>query len=132
MMLEEMELDGRDARDVSLEHIAEGKRAAFPVLVIGAGMSGILAGIRLQEHGIPYLIIEKNAGVGGTWYENTYPGCRVDVGNHFYCYSFEPNNDWSEFFARQPELRRYFEHCARKYGSAAPHPLRDRGAARAL
>ena len=43
---------------------------------------------------IPYLIIEKNAGVGGTWYENTYPGCRVDVGNHFYCYSFEPNNDW--------------------------------------
>ena len=53
MMLEEMELDGRDARDVSLEHIAEDKRAAFPVLVIGAGMSGILAGIRLQEHGIP-------------------------------------------------------------------------------
>ena len=116
MMLEEMELDGRDARDVSLEHISEEQRAAFPVLVIGAGMSGILAGIRLQEHGIPYLIIEKNAGVGGTWYENTYPGCRVDVGNHFYCYSFEPNNDWSEFFARQPELRRYFEHCARKYG----------------
>jgi 4-hydroxyacetophenone monooxygenase len=115
MMLEEMELDGRDAREVSLAHVPQAARDALPVLVIGAGMSGILAGIRLQEEGIPYLIIEKNAGVGGTWYENTYPGCRVDVGNHFYCYSFEPNPDWSEYFARQPELRSYFEHCARKY-----------------
>ena len=59
-------------------------------MVIGCGQSGLLAGIRLQEAGIPYTIVEKNAGVGGTWYENTYPGCRVDVGNHFYCYSFEP------------------------------------------
>jgi 4-hydroxyacetophenone monooxygenase len=53
-------------------------------------MSGLLAGIRLKEAGIPFTILEKNAGVGGTWYENTYPGCRVDVGNHFYSYSFEP------------------------------------------
>ena len=116
MMLEEMELDGRDAREVSLAHIPPAAREALPVLVIGAGMSGILAGIRLQEEGIPYVIIEKNAGVGGTWYENTYPGCRVDVGNHFYCYSFEPNPDWQEFFSRQPELQRYFASTARKYG----------------
>ncbi len=115
MMLEEMELDGVDARAVSFAHIPEAARAEFPVAVIGAGMSGILAGIRLGEAGIPYVIIEKNAGVGGTWYENRYPGCRVDVGNHFYCYSFEPNNEWTEFFARQPELQRYFDATARKY-----------------
>ena len=115
MMLEEMELDGVDARAVPFSHIPEAARAEFPVAVIGAGMSGILAGIRLGEAGIPYVIIEKNAGVGGTWYENRYPGCRVDVGNHFYCYSFEPNNDWTEFFARQPELQRYFDATARKY-----------------
>jgi 4-hydroxyacetophenone monooxygenase len=120
MMLEEMELDGRDAREVSLAHIPQQAREALPVLIIGAGMSGILAGIRLQEEGVPYVIIEKNHGVGGTWYENTYPGCRVDVGNHLYCYSFEPNLDWQEFFARQPELRRYFENTARKYG-VEPH-----------
>ncbi len=75
-------------------------------MVIGCGQSGLLAGIRLQEAGIPYTIIEKNAGVGGTWYENTYPGCRVDVGNHFYCYSFEPSDHWSQYFAQQPELAR--------------------------
>jgi 4-hydroxyacetophenone monooxygenase len=115
MMLEEMELDGVDARAVSFADITSAQLADCPVLVIGAGMSGILAGIRLEEAGIPYVIIEKNAGVGGTWYENRYPGCRVDVGNHFYCYSFEPNNEWSEYFARSPELQRYFDATAQKY-----------------
>src|SRR5262249_40394975 len=52
----------------------------------------------------------------GTWFENSYPGCRVDVGNHFYCYSFEPNHDWPEFFSRRNELRQYFERCADRYG----------------
>lgn len=117
MMLEELELDGSDARDLGWgDHIGDGAKAAFEIVVIGAGMSGLLAGIRLGQAGIPYTIIEKNAGVGGTWYENRYPGCRVDVGNHFYCYSFAPNNDWTEFFARQPELQRYFDQCMRDFG----------------
>ncbi len=115
MLLEEMELDGVDAREVDLSVGAE-ERAAFPVVVIGCGQSGLLAGIRLQEAGIPYTIIEKNAGVGGTWYENTYPGCRVDVGNHFYCYSFEPSDHWSQYFAQQPELARYFDDVMRRHG----------------
>lgn len=115
MMLEEAELAGSDSREVTLGHIARESRATLPVLVIGAGMSGILAGIRLREQGIPFMIVEKNAGVGGTWHENTYPGCRVDVGSHFYCYSFEPNLEWSEYFARHGELRSYFEHCVQKY-----------------
>ena len=77
---------------------------------------GLLAGIRLGEAGIPYTIVEKNAGVGGTWWENSYPGARVDVGNHFYCYSFEPSDHWTEFFAQQPELQAYFDGVMRKYG----------------
>jgi 4-hydroxyacetophenone monooxygenase len=117
MMLEEMALDGADARDTHLaEAVPDAVKAGFNVVVIGAGMSGILAAIRLQDAGIPYLVIEKNDAVGGTWYENTYPGCRVDIANHFYSYSFEPNHDWSHFYSEQPELHRYFEECVDKYG----------------
>ncbi len=107
MLLEELELDGIDARRVAVPTKLSA-RQAFPVVVIGCGQSGLLAGIRLKEAGIPFTIIEKNSGVGGTWFENSYPGARVDVGNHFYCYSFEPSNEWTEFFAQQPELQSYF------------------------
>ncbi len=106
MLLEEMELDGRDRRAArSTRKPADD----FPVVVIGCGESGLLAGIRLKEAGIPFTIVEKNAGVGGTWWQNTYPGARVDVGNHFYCYSFEPTDQWTHFFAEQPELQAYFQ-----------------------
>ena len=116
MMLEEMELDGKDAREFHWDaEVSEEAKQAFHVVVIGCGMAGLLAGIRPEEAGLPYTIIEKNPAVGGTWYENTYPGCRVDVGNHFYCYSFEPNNDWMQFFAQQEELQAYFERCMDKY-----------------
>jgi len=117
MMMEELALDGVDAREIDWDaHIPARVRQQFRVIVIGAGMSGILAAIRLEEAGIPYVVIEKNARVGGTWFENTYPGCRVDIANHFYCYSFEPNHDWSQFFAEQKELLAYFEQCTAKYG----------------
>jgi 4-hydroxyacetophenone monooxygenase len=119
LLLEEMELDGSDARRVPAPK-DRAAREAFPVLVIGCGQSGLLAGIRLKEAGIPFTIIEKNSGVGGTWFENSYPGARVDVGNHFYCYSFEPSNRWSEFFAQQPELQAYFEDVMARHG-IAPH-----------
>lgn len=84
----------------------------YHTLIIGAGMSGICAAIRLREAGLPFTIIEKNAGIGGSWYENTYPGCGVDTPNHFYSYSFALNHDWSHFFARREELWRYFEDVA--------------------
>ena len=115
MMLEEMELDGRDTRDDELKS-SPAARAEFPVIVIGCGESGLLAAIRLQQAGIPYTVIEKNAGVGGTWWENSYPGARVDVGNHFYCYSFEPSDHWTEYFARQPELQSYFSDVMHRHG----------------
>ena len=120
MMLEEMELDGQDHRtDAWGAEVPQARRAEHKVLVIGGGMSGILAAIRLQEAGIPFVVIEKNAAVGGTWFENRYPGARVDVSNHLYCYSFEPAHHWTQYFARQPELQKYFE------GVAENHALFD-------
>jgi 4-hydroxyacetophenone monooxygenase len=113
MLLEEMELDGKDSRAVRGTHADVG--GPFPVVVIGCGESGLLAGIRLKEAGIPFTIVEKNAGVGGTWWQNTYPGARVDVGNHFYCYSFEPTDQWTHFFAEQPELQAYFQTAMDRY-----------------
>ncbi len=117
MMLEELELDGEDARGLRWdEPVSQAAVDAFRVLVIGAGMSGLLAAIRLEEAGLPYVVVEKNPAVGGTWWENRYPGCRVDVANHFYCYSFRPNHDWPEHFSRQPELLDYFDRCADEHG----------------
>lgn len=85
------------------------------VIVVGAGMSGLLSGIRLQQAGISFEIIEKNADVGGTWYENTYPGCRVDNPNHMYSFSFEPNHDWPYHYSTQDVLLGYFRRTANKY-----------------
>ena len=104
-----------------------GGAADYPVVVIGAGMSGLLAAIRLAEAGFPFVIVEKNAGPGGTWWENSYPGARVDVGNHFYCYSFEPSDHWTEYFAQQPELQAYFQRVVRPARPRRAHPLLDRG-----
>jgi len=118
MLLEEMELSGEDDRWVDVAGTAE-QKAAFPVVVIGCGQSGLLAGIRLKAAGIPFTIVEKNPGVGGTWWENSYPGSRVDVGNHFYCYSFEPSDEWTEYFAQQPELQAYFERVMTKHDVGA-------------
>lgn len=116
LLLEEMDLEGADPRRPAA--LPAEKAAEFPVLVIGCGESGILAGIRLKQANIPFTIVEKNAGPGGTWWENRYPGARVDVANHFYCYSFEPNNDWTHFFAEQPELQDYFTRVMDKHGLA--------------
>ena len=112
MVLEELALDGADSR--APEPMAGA--AAYPVVIIGCGMSGLLAAIRLQQAGFPFVVVEKNAGPGGTWWENRYPGARVDVGSHFYSYSFEPADHWTEFFSRQPELRAYFERVAEERG----------------
>ena len=90
-------------------------RANFRVVIVGAGMSGLLAGIRLKHAGIGFEIVERHADVGGTWYQNTYPGCRVDSPNHTYSYSFHPT-DWPQFFSDQEVLRRYFDDCATHYG----------------
>ncbi|MDT5258657.1 MAG: 4-hydroxyacetophenone monooxygenase [Mycobacterium sp.] len=116
LVLEEMDLDGADPRRPAALPIES--TAEMPVLVVGCGESGILAGIRLKQANIPFTIVEKNPGPGGTWWENSYPGARVDVANHFYCYSFEPNNDWTHFFAEQYELQAYFTQVMHKHDLA--------------
>jgi 4-hydroxyacetophenone monooxygenase len=114
---EEAGFDSRDYRaapwrkDISPEQLAK-----FHVLIVGAGFSGIGMAIMLKAAGVPYTVIEKNADVGGTWLENKYPGCGVDTPCHFYSYSFEPNPEWSSFFAKRDEILQYALHCADKYG----------------
>ncbi|WP_395407542.1 flavin-containing monooxygenase [Pseudoduganella sp. UC29_106] len=89
------------------------------VVVMGAGMAGILAGIKLREAGFSSVVIyEKAARVGGTWRENTYPGLTCDVPSHAYTYSFEPNPEWSRFLPPGAEVQAYFEHTVAKYGIA--------------
>lgn len=113
MFLEEMGITNRDA--VWRDKPPTSTLDAFLVTIIGAGMSGLCAAIKLEEAGIPYRIIEKNSEVGGTWHENTYPACGVDTPNYFYAYSFDKNPEWSGYFSKQPELFEYFDKCTDKY-----------------
>ena len=111
----ELSLRGEDPfAQPEIFKVPEATRADFKVVVIGAGMSGLLSAIRLQEAGIPFVVLEKNSDVGGTWFENTYPGCRVDSANHTYSYSFKPK-DWPQHFSGQTVLRQYFSDTADEY-----------------
>lgn len=114
MLMEETDFVNRD-EDWQQSFAATGTKD-FTVIVVGAGMSGICTGIKLEKAGLNYTIIEKNDAVGGTWYENTYPDCGVDTPNHFYSYSFERNPEWSGYFSKRDELYDYFERCTDKYG----------------
>lgn len=112
LLLEELGDPARDLRAPAWRaaDIAPGRE--FRVAVIGAGMSGLLAAYRLRQAGIDVDVFEKNSDVGGTWLENTYPGCRVDVASHLYCYSFAQRDDWPQHFSTQPELLDYFRKFA--------------------
>ena len=114
-LLREVGLEPHPTGAEGFESIAPEKRAGFHVVIVGAGMSGILAAYRMGQAGLSCTVIEKNADVGGTWLENTYPGCRVDTPNHSYSYSFAPR-DWPQFFSSQPVLLDYFQDCATRLG----------------
>jgi len=88
--------------------------------VIGAGMAGILAGVRLGQQGEDYTIFEKADQLGGTWRENRYPGLTCDVPAHAYTYSFAPYAEWRAYYATGGEIKSYFEQVAEKYG-VLPH-----------
>lgn len=83
----------------------------FRVVVIGAGVSGMLAAIRLREAGIDHVVLEKNDDVGGTWLENAYPGAGVDTPSHLYSYSFAPR-PWSTHFGKRDEVLAYLRDVA--------------------
>lgn len=87
------------------------------VLIIGSGFSGLGMAISLQQEGKRrYVVLEKGAGVGGTWRENHYPGCACDVPSHLYSFSFAQNPAWSHQFAPQPEILAYLERTAQDFG----------------
>ncbi len=89
--------------------------------IIGGGPGGICAGIKLKEAGYDdFIIIEKSAGVGGTWYNTRYPGLTCDVKSYSYSFTFEPNPYWTNHYAGQPEILEYMEKVATKYG-LRPH-----------
>ena len=114
MMLEEMGFQDRDP--AWTQKPSQKQRENFSVLIVGAGMSGLCAAIKFQKAGIPFEIVEKNTGLGGTWFENKYPGVGCDVPNHFYSYSFRPNMDWTEYFSSGREIESYFKKCAQEFG----------------
>ncbi len=118
-LIDEMALEGKSSRDPQWASQLEPAARKMKVVVIGAGMSGLLAGLRLKQAGVPFEIIDKNPEVGGTWLENTYPGCRVDSSNHIYSYTFEPAV-WPQHFSTQPVLLKYFQGVADRH-SLRPH-----------
>jgi cyclohexanone monooxygenase len=85
--------------------------------IIGAGFGGLGTAIRLLREGEgDFLVFERDADVGGTWWANTYPGCQCDVPSHLYSFSFAPNPDWSRTYPKQPELRDYLRATAERFG----------------
>lgn len=88
----------------------------YHVAIVGAGFGGIAMGIQLAQLGIPFTIYERRSEVGGVWSINTYPDVRVDTLSFTYEYSLEKKYPWTEYFARQSDVREYIEHVARKYG----------------
>jgi len=119
MLLEELALDDPDPRAPCWRVDEIDPDRTVRAVVIGAGMSGVVAAHRLLQAGVDCTVVEKNTGPGGTWFENRYPGCRVDVPNHLYSYSFRQRLDWRDQFTPQSDLLGYFEECAEALGVAA-------------
>jgi cation diffusion facilitator CzcD-associated flavoprotein CzcO len=85
--------------------------------ILGAGFGGLGMGIRLKQAGIDdFVVWERDADVGGTWWANTYPGCQCDIPSHLYSFSFAPNPEWTRTYPLQPEIRTYLRQCAERYG----------------
>jgi cation diffusion facilitator CzcD-associated flavoprotein CzcO len=89
------------------------------VVVVGSGFAGLCMGIKLRQAGCEnFVILEKADELGGTWRDNTYPGCACDIPSYLYSFSFEPNPHWTRMFAPWDEILAYLRHCADKYGVA--------------
>ncbi|MDX6727203.1 MAG: hypothetical protein QOK49_2008 [Baekduia sp.] len=85
--------------------------------IIGSGFGGLGTAIRLEQQGdTDFLVFERAADVGGTWWANTYPGCQCDIPSHHYSFSFAPNPNWSRTYPKQPELRDYLRATAERFG----------------
>lgn len=91
------------------------------ICIVGAGFSGIGMAVKLRKAGVrDFVVLERAADLGGTWRDNTYPGCKCDIPSHIYSYSFAPNPDWTQINAPQPEIWAYLRSVAEAH-SIAPH-----------
>jgi 4-hydroxyacetophenone monooxygenase len=115
LLEEELAVTGDDRRAPGWTKDELAPDVPYQVAVIGAGMSGLLAAYRLRQAGVPFVVFEKNQDVGGTWWENTYPGCRVDNPNHNYSYSFAQRHDWPMHYSTQDVLAGYFRDFAEQH-----------------
>ncbi|MBC2637756.1 MULTISPECIES: NAD(P)/FAD-dependent oxidoreductase [unclassified Rhodococcus (in: high G+C Gram-positive bacteria)] len=86
--------------------------SGLSALVIGAGMSGLIAAHRLDQAGVDFTVVERNADVGGVWLENSYPGCRLDTNNFAYSYSYAQKSDWNHQYSTQRSIHEYFRDVA--------------------
>lgn len=115
VLAEEIVLPGTDPKAPGWTREELDPGSDLTVAIIGAGLSGLVAAHRLAQAGIPFVIFEKNPEVGGTWWENTYPGCRVDVPSHLYSYSFAARTDWPEHFCTHSEVLDYIRSFAKEF-----------------
>src|SRR3954451_16748619 len=100
---------------------ADRGKTHFRVAIVGSGFAGLGMAIRLkQEREDDFVVFERAGDVGGTWRDNTYPGCQCDVPSHLYSFSFAPNPNWSRTFSKQPEIQDYLGRCAGDF-DVLPH-----------
>jgi cation diffusion facilitator CzcD-associated flavoprotein CzcO len=93
----------------------------FDIAMLGTGFAGLGMAIQLRRRGVRDFVVFERAGeVGGTWRDNTYPGCACDIKSDLYSFSFAPNPDWSHRYARQPEILAYLRRTATEFG-VLPH-----------
>ena len=119
LICEDMSYHSADDREFRWNRpVSDAQKARMPTIIVGAGMSGLLLGMRLKQAGVPFTILEKRDGVGGTWYANQYPGLRVDVPSHAYSYSFLQDHTWQHLYSWQPDLLAYFRKCYERFGLA--------------
>jgi cation diffusion facilitator CzcD-associated flavoprotein CzcO len=86
------------------------------VAIVGTGFAGLGAAMALEQAGVDHVVLERAADLGGTWRDNTYPGCRCDVPSHLYSFSFAPNPEWTETYSPQPEILAYLRRTAEQRG----------------
>ncbi len=113
-------LDTGGALFDNTSRVADGSQTELDrtqVAIIGTGFSGLGMAIRLKKTGFEdFVVLEQADTVGGTWRDNSYPGCACDIPSHLYSFSFEGNPEWTRAYPPQPEILRYLKHCADKYG----------------
>jgi cation diffusion facilitator CzcD-associated flavoprotein CzcO len=100
--------------------VSQASEINVDILIVGGGFSGLCMAIKLREAGMnSFLLIEKSEDIGGTWYDNRYPGCACDIPSHLYSFSFDPWPDWSRMYPGQQEIHDYLKRCVQRYELAS-------------